>query len=204
MSTYIRTLQNIMKKSYYLILATFLTLIPIIIYVFKFSLNGISDNPEDWSNFSTFCNISLSLGNLFVFIWLTREIHKYNIQKDQENIKPIISFFKRKDSKFYTIENIGLRAAIDLKIRKNIENNAWQFEEQYYTLPPGEKLELEWTTESRQLGATYKDINDKKHYSFMEGNVLSYFDDKFGKKKFKEEYEKINYPMLKKWTVVEG
>ena len=81
-----------MKKQYYLIPAILLlTVMPIIIYVFKFSINGFSNNPEDWSNFSTFCNISLSLGNLFVFIWLTREIHKYNFQKDQENIKPIIS-----------------------------------------------------------------------------------------------------------------
>lgn len=174
---------------------------PIIIYVFKFSINGFSNNPEDWSNFSTFCNISLSLGNLFVFIWLTREIHKYNIQKDQENIKPIISFFKRRGSNFYTIENIGLRAAIDLKIKKNINDKGWLYVEQYYTLPPGEKIELEWTTESSQLGATYKDINEKKHYSFMEGNVLSYFDEKLGLKNFKDEYEKINYPI--KFTVKE-
>lgn len=191
-----------MKKKYFLISAILLTIMPIIIYVFKFSFHGFSNNPEDWSNFSTFCNISLSLGNLFVFIWLTREIHKYNIQKDQENIKPIISFFKRRDSKFYTIENIGLRAAIDLKIKKNIHDNGWLVEKQYYTLPPGEKIELEWTTDSRQLGATYKDINNKKHYSFMEGNVLSYFDDKLGMENFKEEYKKINYP--KSFTVKES
>ena len=64
------------------------------------------------------------------------------------------------------------------------------------------KIELEWTTDSRQLGATYKDINDKKHYSFMEGNVLSYFDDKLGMENFKEEYKKINYP--KSFTVKES
>jgi hypothetical protein len=184
-------------KRYQLILITILiTLIPLIIYIYKFSSNGISNNPEQWSNFSTFCNISLSLGNLFVFVWLTTEIHKYNKLKDQENIKPIISFFKRQNSEFYTIENIGLRAAIDLKIKTNINDNKWEVEKKYYTLPPGEKIELEWTTRSMELGATYKDINNEKHFSYMEGNVLTYFDEKSGKEKFKEIYNKINYPKM--------
>ncbi|QBZ97571.1 hypothetical protein GS03_01063 [Flavobacterium sangjuense] len=193
-----------MNRRKYFIITILITLLPLIAYVYKFRLNDFSKNPEDWSHFSTFCNISLSLGNLFVFIWLTTEIHKYNKQKDQESVKPIISFFKRANSKFYTLENIGLRAAIDLKIRKNIKDNKWQHEKQYYTLPPGEKIELEWTTESQQLGATYKDINDKKHYSYMEGNVLRYFDDNFGKEKYSEEYKKINYPMLSRFTIDEG
>ena len=195
-----------MKNSKYTIItiAILITLIPLIIYICKFSSNGISNNPDQWSNFATFCNISLSLGNLFVFIWLTFEIHNYNMVKDQENIKPIISFFKRKDSEFYTIENIGLRAAIDLKIKKNINNHEWEVEKQYYTLPPGEKIELEWTFGSMELGATYKDINNKKHYSYMEGNVLTYFDDKSGKEKFGEIYKKLNYPKMNNYTFTMG
>ena len=185
-----------MKKNTY-ILFTLITLFPLMLYVYTFRLNNFSKNPEDWSHFSTFCNISLSLGNLFVFILLTTEIHKYNKQRDQENIKPIISFFKRHGDKFYTIENIGMRAAIDLKIRKKLENKIWQIEEQHYTLPPGEKIQLTSITESQQLGATYKDINDKKHYSFIDGNVLSYFDDKSGAEKFKSQHEKINYKVLR-------
>ncbi|MBC7845423.1 MAG: hypothetical protein H7Y10_02915 [Flavobacterium sp.] len=185
-----------MKKYIFILTTILLALTPLIIYIYKFSSNGISNNPEQWSNFSTFCNITLSLGNLIVFVWLTLEIHKYNKLKDQENIKPIISFFKRQNSEFYVIENIGLRAAIDLKIKKNINDNEWEIEKNYYTLPPGEKIELNWTTESMELGATYKDINNEKHYSYMTGNVLTYFDDKTGKEKFAEIYKKVNYPKM--------
>jgi hypothetical protein len=194
-----------MKKPYgNIAIALSILFIPLIVYILKFSSLGFSKNPLDWTNFSTYFNISIGLCNLFIFYWLTKEIHIYNIKKDQENIKPIISFFKREGSKLYTIENIGLRAAIDLRIWKNIKENNWLYEKEFYTLPPGEKIESEWTSDGVELLAKYKDINGQNHFSYIEGNMLTFFDEKSGKEKFSNIYEKANYPMIKKWTIDNG
>lgn len=138
-----------------------------------------------------------SLINLLIFAYLTCQIHKYNIAKDDRNEMPIISFYYR-DDKSYVIENIGLRTAIDVVVYYNTKKDEkeWIKYKNLYAMPPGEKYVTDIKS-AQHLCAIYQNISGKNHYSYMAGNKLKYFDDKKGKKDFKEEYEIVKSAISK-------
>lgn len=175
----------------------FLLLLLVIIFFLLYFLNfgnknfEFSSNSADWANFATFIGLAVSILNLIIFYYLTMELHKYNLNKDMEEVQPIISFHLKDGDSFYTVENIGRSVALDLKIKRNFnkETNTWEEGYNYFTLSPGEKIKLNWTHFSMELGAEYKNRHEKKYYSYMDGNYLRFFDRETSK--FEELREKV-------------
>lgn len=161
-------------------------LLVVIIFCLPYFLNftrqnfEISPNSTDWANFATFFGLAVSILNLIIFYYLTMQLHKYNLNKDIEEAQPIISFHLKDGNPFYTLENIGRSAALDLKIKQNFnpETEVWEEGYNYFTISPGEKIKLPWSNFSMQLGAEYKNRHGEKYYSYMDGNYLRFFDAK--------------------------
>jgi hypothetical protein len=148
-------------------------------------------------NLSELVTTVIAFINLLVFIYLTCQIHKYNIAKDDRNEMPIISFYYR-DTNSYVIENIGLRTAIDVVVYYNIKKDEieWVKYKNLYAMPPGEKY-VTGINSAQHLCAIYQSISGKNHYSYMAGSKLKYFDDKKVKKDFKEEFEIVKSAISK-------
>lgn len=63
-------------------------------------------------------------------------------------------------------------------------------------MPPGKKYVTDIKS-AQHLCAIYQSISGKNHYSYMAESKLKYFEDKKGKKDFKEEYEIVKSAISK-------
>lgn len=183
-----------MKKTI-LIFVLLIVIIFLLTYIMNFGNSNfeLSPNSTDWANFAIFFGLAVSILNLIIFYYLTMELHKYNLNKDLEDAQPIISFHLKDGDPFYTLENIGRSAAIGLKIKRNFkqEKNVWEEGYNYFTISPGERIKLQWTNLSMELGAVYKNRHGNDFYSYMDGNNLRYFDAK------NDDFEELRNMVIK-------
>lgn len=178
-----------LKNKPILILA-FLTIIivaPIIIYFLTFSIK--SKQTSDWSNFATFFAAFVSLANLFVFIYFSELIYKYNLKKDEQIEekekqiealeKPILAFSKTKES-IYEVTNIGRGAALNVKVlvklKEDENKDDWSWGYICYSLHVHQTLLLPNTINCLEICAKYTDIFGNQFISYMKDDYLKVFD----------------------------
>ena len=184
-----------------LLLSILIIVIFIGFYFYNFNSKELSKDSNDWANFATYISLATSIINLIIFYLLTLEIHKYNINQNKKNIKPIISFKLINSKEFYWLENIGNGIAVDVKIKRNFSegDNKWKEGYNYFTLSPGERVYLNWSQYSIQLVAEYKDSEGYQYYSYMDANHLRFFDKENGEKNYLTEFSKITKPIIGKY-----
>ena len=76
------------KKTLYitsiLLIITFILLLP---YFLSFYNGKLSDNNQDWGAFGGYLSGIISVINLFIFIYISFLIHKFNMDKDVQDVK---------------------------------------------------------------------------------------------------------------------
>jgi hypothetical protein len=189
----------------YTITAVFI-IIPIIFYVCMFYSQPISTDSSNWSDFATYLTGFVSTANLLVFILLTREIHAYNLNKDEQNSKqdkPIISFKLQPGSKKYFAENVGKGTALNVIICGNLGDNKWLEAYHYYSFSPNAEKEVKVNMNNALL-AKYTDIFGTEYISFMDGDKLRYFEIEVEKvkKEYPEEYRKSKFETVQPTWIV--
>lgn len=127
-----------------------------------------------------------------------QQAHRIGKMAGQRLIETLCKFSRRMCFPSYVIENIGLRTAIDVVVYYNTKKDEkeWIKYKNLYAMPPGEKYVTDINS-AQHLCAIYQSISGKNHYSYMAGSKLKYFDDKKGKKDFKEEYEIVKSAISK-------
>lgn len=178
---------------------------PILIFIFKFSQNSISSSPSSWSEFATYYTAFLTLGNLLLFAFLSLEIHRYNLQKDNETkrindiySRPILSFKLATPARHYAIDNLGKGAALNVVVRSHFENGEWQNARIYYGIKEGDSLILDWTFGANKIAAGYSDVFGREFISFMDNDKLRVIDtsDPQSKKVYQEDFTVWNSPSV--------
>lgn len=190
------------SKTILYILITIVTIvIPIFIFSIQFHDQIFSSNTSRWSEFATYLSSFISLANLMIFIFLSKEIHDYNLKRDEQLSKlekPILSFYRNTvSSTDYFVENIGKGAAINVIINCSLNESekSWNESFIYYSFSQNQKQIVSNKTPTNALMAIYSDIYGTIYTSFMENDKLVYFEVAVEKKekKYKDEYEKSIY-----------
>ncbi|WP_188769921.1 hypothetical protein [Emticicia aquatilis] len=184
------------------ILAIVVIIIPIIPYYCTFSIKSnqtsnwpnFSNQTSDWSNFATFFAAFISLANLFVFIYFSELIYKYNLKRDElieekekqiEALeKPILAFNQTQES-IYEVTNIGRGAALNVKVFVNqkVENDNGEYQcwgYRCYSMYVHQTLLLKNTSNCIEIGAKYTDIFGNEFNSYMKDYSLKIFDLRLG------------------------
>lgn len=180
---------------------------PIGIFILNFYTQNFSNENSEWADFSTYLSGFISLANFIIFIFLTKEIHNYNLKRDDQLSKlekPILSFRRINSSnKNYYVENIGKGAAINVIISGslNLNEKKWSESYKYYSFSSNSEREI-CVQNNNALIAKYKDIYGTEYISFMDNDELRYFEIEKDKapEKYVVEYEKSNYQFVNpKW-----
>jgi hypothetical protein len=176
---------NKFDKKVFLILGVIL-FTPILYYLLVNFNNEFSTDNIDLAYFSTYYIAFITLGNLLVFIYLSKKIHDYNISKDQENKllqkslnQPIISIiYDESVSPYYQIENIGNSPALNviLFVRYSSIDDNWDDSFNCFTLKTQRNIELELYRKVNAFGVLYNDVLGNKYASYMENNTLQVYD----------------------------
>lgn len=184
------------------LIAIVIIFVPIGFYYCTFSVKSnqtsnwpnFSNQTSDWSNFATFFAAFVSLANLFVFIYFSELIYKYNLKKDEQIEekekqiealeKPILAFSKTKES-IYEVTNIGRGAALNVKVFVNQkvqgdkdEYKCWGY--RCYSMYIHQTLLLSNTSNCIEIGAKYTDIFGNEFNSYMKDYSLKIFDLRLG------------------------
>ena len=129
----------------YAIVAVFIIL-PVIAYLINFYSQSISQESTHWSDFATYFAVFISIANLIVFILLTKEIHAYNLKKDEQLAKlekPIISFRLQPGSTKYFAENVGRGTALNVIICGDLQQYNWGEAYLYYSFSANSEKEIQ-------------------------------------------------------------
>lgn len=193
-----------LNRKLYTITAIFIG-VPIIVYLCNFYSQSISNDSSNWSDFATYFTGFISLANLIVFILLTKEIHAYNLKKDEQvskQDKPIISFKLDTGSRKYFAENVGKGTALNVIICGNLKEDIWNEAYHYYSFSPNTEKEVKVNLNNALL-AKYTDIFGTEYISYMDSDRLRYFEVEIENEKneYPEEYKKAKYKTVQPtWT----
>lgn len=169
------------------LIAIVIIFVPIGFYYCTFSVK--SNQTSDWSNFATFFAAFISLANLFVFIYFSELIYKYNLKRDElieekekqiEALeKPILAFSKTQES-IYEVTNIGRGAALNVKVlvklKEDENKDGWSWGYICYSLYVHQTLPLLNTINCVEICAKYTDIFGNQFISYMKDDYLKIFD----------------------------
>ena len=155
--------------------------IPLLIYIFYFSGSPISKKSNDWADFSTYLATFVSLANLIVFVYFTRLVYLYSLNRDKildDFERPVISFSKISELDRYTIENVGKGSALNIEVKSHFDksNSIWAQKRITYSFQSGMSKTMNWTTECNALCATYQDIFGHEYASYFEKDKLIFID----------------------------
>lgn len=129
-------------------------------------------------NYINFSNLIIAIINLFVFIYFTKLVYDYNKKKDKINFLrqvPLISIEQKDDYNYY-IKNVGSGPAINIRIlsEPDFDNKTWNKNEIGYSLF-GDSTEIELNSFDKSAYLIfYSDIHQKKYFSYMKNNILSF------------------------------
>lgn len=172
-----------------------LFLIPLVLYLIRFSGNGYSLLTTDWANFSTYMGLAISTISTLIIGALTVMLYKYNQDRDGEAKRreevldrPIIVFRKFKEMHYYSLCNIGKEAALNIKIKTwfNIREQEWRCQHIAYSLKEGDEVIMIWTKDCKCIVASYDDIFGINYYSYMEDDSMSVFRSDTTEEQFQE------------------
>ena len=148
--------------------------IPSWLYYRHFGKKGLSDKTSDWSNFGTFFYLLIATCNLYVFIWFTIVLNKYNETKDtaneqfQKNIERPVLIFKSLTTVLgeqWIIENIGNGAALNMRIG-DWNDGLWNGNPvKGYSLGKGQNLEINWKVQGQLFCVSYEDVGGTGYVS---------------------------------------
>lgn len=178
------------KQNYLIVPITSSLIIGFIVLYFYNFHDNLSNNSADWSNFSTFISLGVTIANLIVFIFFTIKIQEYNANRDKavdiamaeqqkrDEIvnKPILVFAKLDNPNYYNVQNLGVGPALNVLISSNIKNDEWEKHFIYYSIPKDGKIGLKFSSGSNALLAEYTDILGVKYHSFMVNDHQYIFD----------------------------
>jgi|GEM_PF-7134584 len=123
-------------------------------------------------------NLVFTFVNLCVFIYFTILVYNYNKSKDRIDFLrqvPLISIEQNYNSNYY-IKNVGSGPALNVRIlsQPDFENKTWRKNEIGYSLF-GDSTEIELNTFDKSAYLIlYSDIHQKKYFSYMNNNILSF------------------------------
>jgi len=163
------------------VLCSLLLILSILIFVISISMQNPIIKRAVLVDFSFFISAIIAFVNMIVVGALTILIYDYNqkVTEDRiihENIleKPILAFRMYERVGFYTVQNVGKGAAINVKVKSNLdlENRKWDQLRLSYSLQSGEGKEMSWTYNCNAISAEYSDIFGTRYCSYMRDDDL--------------------------------
>ncbi len=157
-------------------------IIPSFFYICQFSRNGLSYDSQDWSAFSDFISMWVSMASLILLATLTYVIYKNEEQRENQRYsdekarnKPIIIFKVDSKKKVWYAKNVGNGVALNIYISNSLDKDKWMKPVKMYSLMAGEEFELFWFKPAFQICAVYNDVlSSDIIVSICEGDITKF------------------------------
>ncbi|MGY6558070.1 MAG: hypothetical protein ACXIT9_02185 [Nitritalea sp.] len=183
-----------------ILLIIFTTLIPLILYWYKFGSFNFSSDFDQWVKFSNFLSPFFSIGLTIVLIvlsWQSLQINKINEKPIVILKKEVLNGFSNYHEMYYVVQNIGNGPAVDIRlfievnkdgpidqffIKKNLislrymSNRKTNFDYMVngIHLSYNEKLEISWQKDIKNIVVTYGDVYNERYSILCESNNYIY------------------------------